>query len=188
MAKIFLVVFLSLFSGKNLFAQVRVDVAEIKKELEAIYHRDQKPRISSDSSQFIHYIDSCNLVQIEKLIEIYGWLGKSFAGTMGNYTVFLVIQHADSATQKKYLPMMEKSVENGESRMQDLALLQDRVLMREGKPQIYGTQVVYNKTGGQEFWKIEDEKNVNVRRAKAGLPPIEEYAKYFGIDYTLPKK
>jgi hypothetical protein len=46
--------------------------------------------------------------------------------------------------------------------------------------------VVYAKTGEQIFYPIEDEKNVNMRRANVGMQPIEEYAKYFGIDYKLP--
>ena len=32
-----------------------------------------------------------------------------------------------------------------------------------------------------------DEVNVNKRRASVGLGPLEEYAKYFGVDYVLPK-
>lgn len=81
---------------------------------------------------------------------------------------------------------MQKSLEEGESRPSDFALLQDRVLMGQGKKQIYGSQVVFNKRGEQEFYPIEDEKNVNNRREKAGLQPIEEYAKYFSIEYKLP--
>jgi len=57
--------------------------------------------------------------------------------------------------------------------------------MRQGKNQLYGSQVVYSKTGEQMFYPIEDEKNVNIRRAKMGLQPLEEYAKLFGITYTL---
>src|SRR5438552_1197461 len=118
----------------------------------------------------MRYIDSCNLLQIEALINQYGWPGKSFMGTAGNITVFLVVQHADLATQEKYFPLLEKSVAEGESRAADFALLQDRILMREGKPQIYGSQVVFNKdAGAPEFWQIEDENNVNIRREKAGL-------------------
>lgn len=83
---------------------------------------------------------------------------------------------------------MKASAEKGESRPVDLAYLEDRVLMRQNKKQIYGTQVTINqKTGAQELWPIEDEKNVKVRRAKLELEPIEEYAKLFGIVYKLPK-
>jgi hypothetical protein len=177
---------LLLTCGQRLFAQTTIDTAAIKSELNAILDRDQKTRTGSDSAAFMHYIDSCNLVQVEKLIAKYGWLGKSFVGGRGNQAVFLVIQHAGLATQEKYLPIMQKSVDAGESRASDIALLQDRILMRQGKKQIYGSQVVFNKAGAPEFYPIEDEKNVNVRRAKVGLLPIEEYAKYFGIDYKLP--
>ena len=61
--------------------------------------------------------------------------------------------------------------------------MQDRILMNQGKKQIYGSQVVYNKKGEQVFYPIEDEANVNIRRAKIGMQPIEEYAKLFGIEY-----
>lgn len=164
------------------------DTTAIKNQLVAIFDRDQKTRKGSDSAAFVQYIDSCNLVAVESLIAKYGWPGKSFVGAKGNYTIWLVIQHADLATQEKYLPMMKESVAKNESRPVDLAYLEDRIRMRKGEKQLYGTQVSFNKTGGQEIWPIEDEKNVNTRRAKLGLEPMEEYAKYFGIEYKLPEK
>jgi hypothetical protein len=188
MTKKVLFFFLVLAFAGNLVAQTIIDTTSIKTELNLILDRDQKTRTGKDSVAFVNYIDSCNLVQVEALIAKYGGLGKSFVGVRGNQTVFLVIQHAGIATQEKYLPVMQKSVDEGESSAGDFALLQDRVLMRQGKKQIYGSQVVFNKTGGQEFFAIEDEKNVNIRRVKAGLQPLEEYAKYFGIDYKLPKE
>ena len=64
-------------------------------------------------------------------------------------------------------------------------------LMHNNKKQLYGTQVVrYNikKENGYEmsndqFWNIEDEKNVDIRRKELGLAPLADYAKLFGIDY-----
>lgn len=172
----------------NVFSQGTIDTASIKKQLEAILERDQKTRTSGDSAAFMQMIDSSNLVFVEALIKNYGWPGKSFLGARGNNTVFLVIQHAELPAQEKYLPMLIQSVADSESRPCDLALLQDRVLMREGKKQIYGSQVVPNNKGTMDFYPIEDEKNVNIRRAKMGFPSIEEYAAYFGIDYKLPKE
>jgi hypothetical protein len=114
-------------------------------------------------------------------------LGKGVVGSQGNQTIFLVIQHADLATQEKYLPLMAQSVAEGESSPSALALLQDRILMRQGKKQIYGSQVVFNAQGTKEFYPIEDEAHVNARREKVGLEPIEVYAKHFGIDYKPPR-
>lgn len=189
MTKSLLLIFIpTIVFYNDLFSQSRVDTSSIKKQLEVIRDRDQKTRKGIDSAAFIKFIDSTNLVQVESLISKYGWLGISFVGARGNNTIFLVIQHSDLTTQEKYLPIMQKSVNSGESRPSDFALLQDRVLMRQGKKQIYGSQVVLNKKGAQEFYPIEDEKNVNIRREKVGLEPIEEYAKYFGFEYKLPSR
>jgi hypothetical protein len=189
MAKYLLLALLSGAFCTQLFAQNTVDTVAIVNELEAIRKRDQKTRGQGDSTQYRDIIDRQNLTQVETLIKKYGWLGKDFVGARGNNTVFLVIQHADLEIQEIYLPMLMKSVADSQSRLCDLALLQDRVLMRRGKKQIYGSQVVPNKTtGAMEFFPIEDEKNVNVRREKAGLEPIEKYAEYFGIQYKMPSE
>jgi hypothetical protein len=171
------------------YAQARIDTAAIVKQLEAIRVRDQKTRTVRDSAEYAGFIDSSNCAQVEALIAKYGWPGKSFVGVRGNNTVFLVIQHADIAVQEKYLPMMIQSVADSQSRLCDLALLQDRVLMRNGKPQIYGSQVVRdNKTGEMVLHPIADEEHVNERRKAAGLEPIKEYAAFFGIKYSGPAK
>ncbi len=162
------------------------DRTALKKELKAIYERDQKTRKGTDSAAYMGYIDSSNLARIEPLIAKYGWLGKSLLGGGYSSAIFYVVQHAELPAQKKYLPLLRQSVEEGESDPYELAMLEDRVLMREGKKQVYGSQVVYSKTGAPEFFPIDDEKNVNVRRKKVGLEPLEEYAKHFGIDYKPP--
>ena len=180
---------LFILSFQSTFAQTTLDTTAIKEELNAILKRDQKTRTGEDSAAFMNYIDSCNLVKVEALIAKYGWLGKSVIGPYANSALFFVIQHADLSTQLKYFPLLQKSVEEGESKPSNLALLQDRILMRQGKKQIYGSQVVFNKTtGAQEFHPIEDEKNVDARRAKMGMQSLEDYAKLFGIDYKLPNE
>ena len=53
--------------------------------------------------------------------------------------------------------------------------------MRNKKSQIYGSQATWEKTiGKMKIYPIEDVKNVNKRREKIGLEPIEEYAKQNG--------
>ena len=60
---------------------------------------------------------------------------------------------------------------------QDLALLIDRIRVRNGEPQLYGSQLHWDESAGAPiFFPIEDPANVNARRAEVGLGPIEEYA------------
>ena len=135
----------------------------------------------------IHYEDSLNLKEVKKIIDTYGWLGPTVVGNQGASTLFNVIQHSDSSTQKMYLPLLRAAVEKGNALPQNLALLEDRILVVDGKKQIYGSQVTTNSKGQASFFPIADERNVNQRRATVGLGPLEDYAKYFGINYSLPK-
>ena len=54
--------------------------------------------------------DSMNLIVVERILNERGWLGEDVLGRNGTSTLFLVIQHADLATQEKYLPMMRDAV------------------------------------------------------------------------------
>jgi hypothetical protein len=110
-------------------------------------------------------------------------------GEQGNATLFLVIQHADQKTQEKYLPIMRVAVKSGKAYGRHLALLEDRVALAQGKKQIYGSQIHRDQQTGKYFVApIEDEPNVNTRRAAVGLDPLEDYAKNWDIEYKLPTK
>ena len=56
------------------------------------------------------------------------------------------------------------------------------------EPQLYGTQLWKSpKTMKLELLPIQDERNVNKRRAEIGLEPLENYLRPLGIDYHLPR-
>lgn len=178
-------------------AQLGLNVA-LKQELAVIHASDQEPRIALDAVvqvygqaslqwyqhwQKIHKTDSINLVKTERIIQQYGYPGQRSVGPKQANTVWLVIQHAPLAVQEKYLPLIQKAADEGEMEKSNLALLVDRIRMYRGKKQLYGSQIITSPTGKKFFHPIEDKANVNKRRAKVGLGPIEEYAEGFGIDY-----
>jgi hypothetical protein len=173
-------------------------------ELKQIYEDDQSGRVKMDSvikkygydskemeslSTEIGKKDSIDLIKTENILDKHGWLGPDQVGDIGTIAEFIVIQHADQPIHEKYLPLMRQAVKEGKARPDDLALLEDRTALEEGKKQIYGSQVgLDTKTNKYYLRPIEDEPNVNKRRASVGLMPLEEYAKLFGIDYKLPKE
>jgi hypothetical protein len=133
--------------------------------------------------------DSTNLIKVTTILDKFGWLGSDVVGGQGNGALFLVIQHSDQKTQEKYLPMMREAVKNGKASGSSLALLEDRVALGKGKKQIYGSQIHRDqKTGKYIVAPIEDEPNVNKRRAEVGLEPLQDYVKHWDIDYKLPVK
>src|ERR1051325_9407619 len=118
--------------------------------LDSIYNDDQKcrelaMRFDNDSiGRIIMKQDSVNLVKVVAILDKYGWLGSDEVGSQGNSALFLVIQHADLKTQEKYLPMIKEAVKNGKAEPSQLALLIDRIEMRNNRPQVYGSQVTGN--------------------------------------------
>lgn len=130
--------------------------------------------------------DSSNVGKVKVILDKYGWLGRDVVGSQGNATLFLVIQHANQATQEKYLPMMREAVKNGKAQPSSLALLEDRVALKQGKKQIYGSQIAQNpKTGVYYLSPLDDPGNVDKRRAEVQLPPLSEYLKKWGIKWSV---
>lgn len=126
-----------------------------------------------DLARRMQVTDSINLVLVTSLIDQYGWLSKAVVGKTGNSAIWLVIQHADLATQEKYYPIMEKAVQENKASKKDLAYLEDRILMRQGKKQLYGTQYKLDpETNEMKLWEVEDPDRLNERRTSIGLPPM----------------
>jgi len=166
-------------------------------QLDSIFESDQLYRIQikeieqkfgrESNEMKSHYrlmaeTDSLNLIKVKSILDSRGWLGADIVGEKGNSCLFLVIQHADLSTQEKYLPMMREAVKSGNARASSLALLEDRVALRQGKKQIYGSQIGWNKDTKLYFVSpLEDPDNVDKRRAEVGLQPLSEYVQQWEI-------
>ncbi|WP_018476801.1 DUF6624 domain-containing protein [Pontibacter roseus] len=189
--------------------QTKVDKAEanynkpLKEQLERIHETDQKYRMmlgqvqqehGPQSEQFQELIrkmqatDKENLQQVQAIIEKHGWPGKSLVGNKASNAAWLVIQHIspeEKEIMEGYLPLLREAAAKGELSKSSVALTEDRVRMYNNQPQVYGSQVRTNpETNKPEFYQIEDEANVDKRRAAVGLEPLREYAKRFGFEYT----
>lgn len=132
-------------------------------------------------------VDEANTKWLKGIIEKHGWPGKTLVGDDGASAAWLLVQHADRDRefQKKCLALME-AMPAGEVRGENVAYLQDRVLVGEGKPQKYGTQTT-EVDGKFVPSPIEDEEHVDERRKKLGMMPLKEYLKQIEETYR-PKK
>ena len=171
--------------------------------LDKIYQEDQKYRHQLDEVEekygrdseeikahwkLINEKDSINLIEIKKILDERGWLGKEIIGGQGNGTLFLVIQHSDLETQLKYLPMMREAVKKGNANASSLALLEDRVALRQGNRQIYGSQIGRDTETGEYFVSpLIDPENVDKRRAEVGLGTLADYVNHWGMTWDIEK-
>jgi len=192
------------YSGEQDKKPGPAEVKELRAELEKMMDEDQKLRNRMDEVEKKYgpnskelaevwkeqtEIDNRLLKRLEEIIAQYGWPGRSLVGAEASLAAFLIIQHADYEYQKKYFPLIKEAMKKGEIRPQEVALLEDRILMREGKKQIYGSQLTRNdRTGKYELWPVEDEENLDKRRASVGLEPIAAYLERIGVTYIPPKK
>jgi hypothetical protein len=169
--------------------------------LDSIYIEDQKYRQQIDGIEkkygweskemkahwkIINEKDSINLIKVKSILDKYGWLGTDVVGWQGNATLFLVIQHSDQATQEKYLPIMREAVKSGKAQGNDLALLEDRVALGQGKRQIYGSQIGRDpETQIYYVSPLEDPDNVDKRRAEVGLGLLSDYVSHWQIKWDV---
>ena len=135
-------------------------------------------------------IDRRHGQRLDQIIAQHGWPGRSLVGGPASQAAYVVLAHADSTRQHRYLPLLKAAAAKGEAVAADVATLEDQVLVREGRKQIYGTRVHFGpETGGRwELYPIEDEEHVDDRRKAVGMPPIAEYLKDFGMTYVPAKK
>ncbi len=134
----------------------------------------------------IHHFDSINLLKVSYILDEYGWLGADKVGGRGSTAIFLVIQHAELDVQLKYLPLMREAVKKGDARGSSLAMLEDRVAFRQGKRQIYGSQIGRDPDTNEHYvLPLDDPDHVDERRAAVGLPPLADYVKNWDIIWDV---
>jgi hypothetical protein len=128
--------------------------------------------------------DSAIQSHLLAIIREHGWPTRTMVADNGAHAAWLVVQHMPIDDQTRLLPRLQAAVAAGEAQPGDGAMLQDRVLTRSKKPQIYGSQLSISPTGGAPTLDpIENEACVDVRRKSVGLEPLAEYLKRFGIAY-----
>lgn len=165
-----------------------IEDLEIKDQTLRQLLKDAEEKLGDNTASFNYFKsliikqDSISAIKIKSILDENGWPNKSIVGSKANKAFGLIMRHAPIELQERSLPLLQSSVESGQSAGTDLAYLTDRVLLRKGKPQIYGTQVVEDEnTGKMKVYEVEDPTNVNVRRKAIGLENIEAYLSYWKI-------
>ena len=133
-------------------------------------------------------VDADNLTWLKDVVAEVGWPGSSIVGRDGASAAWLLAQHADRdpVFQRRCLDLITEAAKSGEASLTEVACLTDRVLLAEGQPQEYGTQM----TGREEGWvprRLRDPANVDERRAAMSLGPLSEYVARMAHEYGPPR-
>ena len=129
-------------------------------------------------------VDTANQARLDELVAQHGWPVAKDVGENAVRGAFMVVQHARLEYMRRYESMIAKSAERGDLPKWEFARFDDRLRMYSGMPQRYGTQTNTDEKGITTFWQIEDEANVDKRRAEIGYGPLAEHAKRHNVQYV----
>jgi len=120
--------------------------------------------------------DSTNTSWLKAYVARWGWPTAAQVGGEAVQAAFLIVQHAvhDTAFMRAMLPAIEQAHHRGELQGDAVAMLTDRLEVKAGHPQIYGTQLSL-QNGRWELDPIADSAAVDARRRKMGMMPLADY-------------
>ncbi len=140
-----------------------MNYSQISQELVRRFQEDQELLRQKDWVNLEAICDR-NVDWLKKIIAKVGWLDEQKVGDQGEQAAWLIVQHAsDISFQESCLQFLQQLPETV-SRLGYIAYLTDRILVKKGKPQVYGTQFSYGKP-----FPITDPENLDKRRSQMYL-------------------
>jgi len=123
------------------------------------------------SMQSLALVDCNNTAWIRAQIAEHGWFDLSRYGERADEAAWLMVQHADRtpAFQGEMLPFLEERAATGETSARRVAYLWDRVAVKEGRPQRYGTQMNCENGQATPIGGLDDPEHVEERLAALGM-------------------
>jgi hypothetical protein len=144
-------------------------------EILAMADEDQRMRseVAANAQQWDASVDERNGRRMRAIISEIGWPTTTKVGAQAEHMAWLLVQHAALDFQKECFALMAREPAE-EVCARHLAYLEDRIRVREGLPQRYGTQL-QKSDGGWEPLPTLDPEDLDARRQAVGLEPIAEY-------------
>lgn len=157
---------------------------DLRELLISLARRDAETRrrLAADLSLFDGYhpemqaVHEENAAVLDRIILEVGWPGAPMVGEEGAEAAWLVVQHAIGLPdfQRRCLELLNEAARIGNIPAWQPAYLLDRILILEGKPQVYGTGHDWDEDGLMSPRPIAEPERVDERRAAVGLPPLAE--------------
>jgi len=147
----------------------------IAAEILAMAEADQRMRheVSANQRSWDQSVDERNTRRLRDIVGEIGWPTRSTVGAQAEHMAWLLVQHAELEFQKQCFALMAREPAH-EVCPRHLAYLEDRIRVREGLLQRFGTQL--QKSGeGWEPLPTEEQDALDARRRAVGLEPISEY-------------
>lgn len=143
------------------------------------------------------FLDSVNMIRMEKIIEKYGYPGADIVGNDLKSVGLLVIAHSPKK-QENYIRLLWKEAKKGNVEKKEVAMLDDRIKMLNGKKQRYGTALIFETIGIDSssgnaitklrIWDIKRFKGLDKRRENVGWYSFRLQCEIEGLDWEKFEK
>lgn len=122
-------------------------------------------------------VERDNTERLGALLAACGWPRRSSEGLDAARRAWLVAQQGsdDLPFQRQVVRQLELAVLDGEASAIHLATASDRLAVKEGQPQRYGTQLRQVDGCAWDYYPLDDPARVEARRKRLGLPPLASY-------------
>ena len=160
------------------FGQPTILQNRLSSIIDSLYSADQETALikPADSAAIAYQrVIRTNFPIVENILKVYGYPGFDLVGVESSDRYFTLVQHSDFNLpfQKKALRLMKRQVSRKNASGKNFAFLTDRIQINNGDLQTYGTQIIMS--GDTKLKPTKNIENLNSRREKVGLPPIENY-------------
>lgn len=135
---------------------------------------DVRSALIDANDPLIETIDTENAAAALALVDAHGLEAINGAAPRAAGMIASIIQHGSTDDQRRLLVELEPLALAGRFSGQRYALMYDRTAVNSGELQRYGSQMSCVE-GRHALEPIEDEANVDARRAEMGLGPLEDY-------------
>jgi hypothetical protein len=165
-------------NGPGTDTVLRAHLREMGEEDQAargIVNGKQTSAMTKEMMQKLSETDTRLTLELKQIVEEKGWPTIALAGIDASNAAMLILTHTpDHAWQRQILPQLQALADTGKIDPSPLAMVVDKELVAEGKLQRYGSQFKYTN-GEIAMYAVEDPGNLDQRRAKALLPPMDVY-------------
>jgi len=144
----------------------RIDVLAPPGDAQAARHLAQLALVERD-----------NGARLGALMAACGWPRRSVEGAEAARQAWLIVQQRsdDLPLQRQAVRQLELAALDGEAAMTHLAAASDRLAVREGRPQRYGTQLRQVDACTWDYYPLDDPARVEARRQRIGLPTLADH-------------
>ena len=151
--------------------------------LQEVVAKDQK---NQSDREKLHKLYEKHAARLCEILKTSGWPTSAVVDRSGVLSAFEILKSSASfELQRDLLPVIVEAIKKDPMQRTEFAGLYDRLRVSAGMKQLFGTQAV-SSGGFLILYPIEDEANVDARRAEFGLGSMRDNMAYLQRIYGKP--